>query len=74
MAKPHFDKRTIDLSIAIVVIGYFTLIALAVVAAVKLSSRGLILYGQEKIRYGCVPFRMWKFFPLFDSMIKNFNN
>ena len=67
MAKPYSIKRTIDLILVIAMGGLLLPLMLVIVAAVKLSSRGPILYGQERIGYDGVPFRMWKFRTMFDN-------
>ncbi len=65
MAIPHLVKRMIDLISVIVAGGLLAPLLLAIAAAVKLSSRGPVLYGQERIGLGGVPFRMWKFRTMF---------
>lgn len=67
MGIPHLIKRTFDVIAVIAVTGVLLPLMLAIAAAVKISSRGPVLYGQERIGRGGLPFCMWKFRTMFDD-------
>ena len=59
--KRRLMKRTIDLVI-VITLGCFSIpLMLAIAVAIKISSRGPILYAQERIGRDGIPFRIWKF-------------
>jgi len=57
----RFLKRAFDVFGAVVLILLGSPILIAVAIAVKSTSRGPLLYGQERIGRRGVPFKMWKF-------------
>jgi Undecaprenyl-phosphate galactose phosphotransferase WbaP len=64
---PRVTKRLMDVSAALVV-GILLLPLLFYIAvAVKLSSRGRVIYGHERIGRGGRRFRAWKFRTMFEN-------
>lgn len=57
----RFGKRGLDLGIAAVVVLVFGLPMLLIAALIKLEDGGPILYRQERIGRGGVPFKLTKF-------------
>ena len=58
---PRLTKRAMDLTVVVLAGLLAVPLSLVIAAAVKISSRGPVLYGQERIGRGGVPFRIWKF-------------
>jgi Undecaprenyl-phosphate glucose phosphotransferase len=54
-------KRAMDFALAAFALGLLSPIFLVIAIAVKLSSRGPIFYGQERMGLDGKTFRMWKF-------------
>jgi len=54
-------KRGLDCIVALSLLVVFAPLLLLVAAAVKLGSRGPVLYGHTRIGHGGKPFRCWKF-------------
>jgi lipopolysaccharide/colanic/teichoic acid biosynthesis glycosyltransferase len=60
-------KRVLDIVGALVGLGILALIGLPIAIAIKLDSRGPVLYSQERYGLKGQPFRIWKF----RSMVQN---
>jgi lipopolysaccharide/colanic/teichoic acid biosynthesis glycosyltransferase len=62
-AKPAFDlvKRVIDVLIALTVLLLFSPLWLAIAAAIRLSSKGPVLFSGTVVGKGCRPFTYLKF-------------
>jgi len=58
---PRLTKRVMDITIAIVTLLFLSPLLLALAFAVNLSSRGPIIYGNERIGRGGKHFFAWKF-------------
>jgi exopolysaccharide biosynthesis polyprenyl glycosylphosphotransferase len=54
-------KRTFDLVVGALIVVLGAPLWLAIAAAIKLTSRGPVLYADPRIGLGERPFRMWKF-------------
>lgn len=59
--RKHIAKRAFDIAMSLLLILLTLPITAVVAAAVKYTSSGPILYSQERIGLGGMPFRMWKF-------------
>ena len=57
----QFTKRVVDVSLALVAGILLLPVFLAIVAALKLESRGTVFYRQTRIGQGGETFRIWKF-------------
>jgi Undecaprenyl-phosphate galactose phosphotransferase WbaP len=64
---PRLTKRLMDLSAALVGGALLLPLLFYIAVAVKLSSRGPIIYGHERIGRGGRRFRAWKFRTMFEN-------
>jgi Undecaprenyl-phosphate galactose phosphotransferase WbaP len=64
---PRLTKRLMDVSAALVGGALLLPLLFYIAVAVKLSSRGRILYGHERIGRGGRRFRAWKFRTMFEN-------
>jgi Undecaprenyl-phosphate galactose phosphotransferase WbaP len=64
---PRLTKRLMDVSVALVGGSLLLPLLFYIAVAVKLSSRGRILYGHERIGRGGRRFRAWKFRTMFEN-------
>jgi len=60
-------KRMIDIGVSLLVLVFFFPVMLLIALAIKLDSRGPVLYVQERIGYRGRRFKLWKF----RSMVEN---
>ncbi|MDW3217887.1 MAG: sugar transferase [Acidimicrobiales bacterium] len=66
-AGPYRGKRLLDLAILAVVAVPAALIGLVCAGAVRLSSRGPVLFLQERVGMDGTPFVVWKFRTMLDG-------
>jgi lipopolysaccharide/colanic/teichoic acid biosynthesis glycosyltransferase len=57
----RFLKRTMDIAGSLCALAFFAPLLLLIAALIKLTSRGPVLYRQERLGYGGKPFRFLKF-------------
>jgi exopolysaccharide biosynthesis polyprenyl glycosylphosphotransferase len=57
----RFAKRAFDVAVAFTLLVLFAPAMLLVAIAVKLESRGPLLYGQDRVGRGGKAYRLWKF-------------
>ena len=65
--RPYWGKRLVDLAVLTVVAIPLLAVGLVCAALVKLTSRGPVLFRQERVGMNGVPFIVWKFRTMVDD-------